>query len=100
MIYEQRHYDISPGYRKEFLIRFKEIVLPDLIKLGVKVIGVWETPIGDRNRVIALLGYADMAERMDIWDKFQKTEAFSKMPRLSNSVQVSILRPSKYSPMK
>lgn len=102
MIYEQRVYRVSSARRRGFIDFFGETVVPLLVKYGAKVIGIWETVIGERSNVVCLLAYQDMPERMKCWDAFEKDKEFNKhtssLPH--ESVYVSILQPTRYSPMQ
>ena len=102
VIYEERRYDVSPARKAEFIEFFKKTVIPLVSKYGGKVIGVWDTLIGNRNEVIVLLAFDDILKRMECWDKFKKDEAFVKaIPTLPpNGVIVSILQPVEYSPLQ
>ena len=100
MIYEHRRYDISPAYRREFLDNFGKMLMPLFKKLEAEVIGVWETPIGDRNQLVCLLAFDDISKRMEFWENFEREEIYTKIAHLANAVTISILRPTPYSPMK
>ena len=102
MIYEERRYNVSPAKRPEFIELLGNTVIPLLVKNGAKLIGVWETVIGERNEVICLLAFDDMSKRMECLQNFGKEEEFIKvLPSApENSIMVSILRPTEYSPMK
>ena len=102
MIYEQRIYRVASAKRRGFIEFFGETVVPLLTKYGARVIGVWETIIGERTNVVCLLAYKDMTERMKCWDAFEKDTEFNKhtstLPQ--ESVSVSILKPTRHSPLQ
>ena len=102
MIYEERVYKSAAARRGQFIEFYGKEVIPRLTKYGAKVIGAWETLIGDRSQVIILLAFNDMSERMKCWDTFHEDSDFNRQrPSLpQESVTVSILRPLKYSPMQ
>ena len=52
--------------------------------------------------MVCLLVYQDMAERMQGWDAFEKDPEFTKYaPTLpQESVRVSVLKPTRHSPMQ
>ena len=101
MIYEERRYNVSAAKRQGFIEFFGNTVVPLLVKHGAKVIGVWETDIGEKNEVVCLLAFDDISERMKCWENFRKDEEFLKfVPSLPiNSITNSILLPLKYSPL-
>jgi hypothetical protein len=102
VIYEQRVYRVSSGKRRGFIDFFGETVVPLLTKYGARFIGVWETEIGERNDVMAILAYKDMAERMKCWESFEKDREWNKhtssLPQ--DSAYVAILKPTNYSPLQ
>jgi hypothetical protein len=102
MIYEERRYDVSPARKAEFIKLFKDMGIPLISKYGGKIIGVWDTIIGNRNEVVVLLAFDDVLKRMECWDKFKKDEKFVKaIPTLpSNGVTCAILQPLDYSPLQ
>lgn len=102
MIYEQRIYKVTSATRKEFVQFWGKTVMPILVKYDAKVIGAWETVIGDRNDFICILAYQDMNQRMQCWEKLGKDEEYNKN-RSSLPIQqllVSILKPAQYSPLQ
>jgi hypothetical protein len=102
MIYEQRIYRVASGKRRGFINFFGETVMPLLTRHGTKIIGVWETLIGERCDVVVLMAYPDMTERMKAWDAFEADKSWKQhtegLPQ--DSVMVSILKPTSYSPMQ
>jgi hypothetical protein len=102
MIYEERIYKVKPAQRQNFIEFYGANVIPRLAKCGGKIIGVWETVIGDRSNIIVLMAYQDMTERMKCWDAFRKDAEFNKFrPSLPQETDiVSILQPVSYSPMQ
>ena len=100
MIYEQRYYNVSPAKRREFIELTGEKAMPIYEKYGVKIVGVWETDIGERNEVIVMMAFEDLAQREKSWENLRRDEEYAKIPRLPHAITVSILRPTKFSPMK
>ena len=102
MIYEERRYNISPAKRGGFIELLGKTLVPLIVKHGAKLIGVWETAVGERNEVVVLWAFDDVSKRMECWDNFAKDEEFVKLiPSLPvNSLTISILCPVGYSPLK
>ncbi len=100
LTYEHILFDVSPPFRPELLTVFAKELIPALNKLETKIIGVWETPIGDRNQVVCLLAFADISERMACWEKLEKVAAFAKCASYANAITISVLRATKLSPLK
>lgn len=61
MIYELRTYQVVPGKMKNLNDRFANITLPLFEKHGMKVIGFWETAIGEATttELIYMLAFED-----------------------------------------
>lgn len=102
MIYEKRCYNIPPARKAEYLDLLEKTALPLLVKHGAKVVGVWETAVSETNEVTYILAFRDISRRMACWEKFSKEEQFLELrPTLpTDSISVSILRPTAYSPLK
>ena len=102
MIYEQRIYNVSPAHRGKYIKWLGEEALPIIVKHGAELITMWETLIGERNQVIVLLGWKDYNQRWESWNKIFNDTQFACLMEtcFANSVAISILGPTKYSPMK
>jgi len=102
VIYEHRSYTLLPGRKPEFIESFGKL-MPLFEKYGAKVVGVWETDVGESNEVIYILAFENFAQREDFWEKFRQDEVFLEYrqqgPRTVN-VTNKILRPTEYSPLK
>lgn len=102
MIYEQRLYDVSPAVRPLYIKFLGDEAIPYMVKYGAKLVALLETAIGERNQIIVLLGWKDHGHRQRCWDKILKDQDFLKLTETcgANSLKVSILHPTKYSPLK
>ena len=62
MIYELRTYQVVPGKMKNLNDRFANITVPLFEKHGMKVIGFWETAIGEATttELIYMLAFEDL----------------------------------------
>jgi len=100
MIYEQRRYNLPPGKRREFIELIGEKAMPIYEKYGIKLVGFWETDIGERNECVFMMAFEDLSQREKFWENLRRDEEYAKMPRPCDAITVSILRPTKYSPMK
>ena len=102
MIYEHRTYYILPGKMPEFTEAFGTIV-PLFEKHGAKLIGAWQTAIGQNNEFVYILGFEDLKHQEKFWQDFRRDEIFQKYmqaePRVAYVIS-KILRPQPYSPLK
>ena len=109
MIYELRTYRVVPGKMQALNDRFANITLPLFEKHGMKVIGFWETAIGEATttELIYMLAFNDLGHYQKSWDAFvadpdwqeakRKTEADGPLVELAGS---KIIEPTDYSPMR
>lgn len=102
MIYEHRSYTLLPGKKAEFIESFARL-MPLFDKHGAKVIGVWQTDVGESNEIIYILAFKDFAQREQFWDNFRRDQVFVEFQRQGTraaNVVNKILRPTDYSPLK
>jgi len=103
MIYELRTYHILPGKMAEYSQVFGELMMPGFNKFGFKVIGVWQTAIGESDEFTCMLAFNDMAERDA---KFKLLHAdpsmvpYSQQPVRISHITNKILTSQFYSPLK
>ena len=102
MIYEHRTYNLLPGKMAEFVEAFGTIV-PLFEKHGAKLIGAWQTFIGQNNEFVYILGFANLGALEKFWDSFRLDEQLKKY--MAGGVRTAyvvnkILRPVAYSPLK
>src|SRR5256712_12129244 len=57
MIYEYRAYYVMPGRMPDIQRRFAEITLNLFKKHGIRVVGFWETVIGESNELVYICVY-------------------------------------------
>ena len=106
MIYEHRTYYLNPGRMPVFNERFKTIIMPLFQKYQMKVVGVWQTAIGQSNEFTYIVAFDNLGERETKWDVFLKDPEFLRYreleqrdgPSLSH-IHNKILRPTDYSPL-
>lgn len=103
MIYEHRTYSILPGKMPEFVESFGSIIRPLFEKHGAKLIGCWQTSIGQSNEFVYILGFADLASQEEFWRVFRQDDEFKRYslggPRVAYVVS-KILVPTTFSPLK
>lgn len=103
MIYEHRTYNIMPGKMPEFIEAFGNMLVPLFEKHGAKLIGVWQTAIGQNNEFVYILGFEDLTNQERFWRAFRQDEQFQKYmqggPRVAYVIS-KILHPTSYSPLK
>lgn len=103
MIYELRTYQVVPGKMKNLNARFANITLPLFEKYNMKVIGFWETAIGEATttELVYLLAFEDLGHYQRAWDAFISDPEWQAAKRLTevggplvNVVSNKILEPS------
>lgn len=95
-VYERTAYDVSPGYRDEFVHNLKEIYMPEFARLGARVVGIWDTPLGERNQVVTLLAFPDIAKRAEFTQQLRQADA--KFHHVENSINIAILHATRFLP--
>src|SRR3989454_10314059 len=70
MIYEYRAYYVMPGRMPDLQKRFAEITLNLFKKHGIRVVGFWETVVGESNELVYICAYDDLAHRQRAWSAF------------------------------
>ncbi len=109
MIYELRTYQVVPGKMKNLNDRFANITLPLFEKYNMKVIGFWETAIGEATttELVYLLAFEDLEHYQRAWDAFISDPEWQAAKRLTevggplvNVVSNKILEPTDYSPLQ
>ena len=104
MLYEWRIYKVVPGKMDALHNRFKNITLRLFENHSIKVVGFWETVIGETNTLYYMLAWENMAHREKAWNSFmsdpewirarQETE---KNGPLVERVTNMLLKPTEYS---
>jgi len=107
MIYEYRVYHIMPGRMKDINARFADHTMKLFEKNGIKVIGFWQTLIGNNNELTYLCQYRDLAHRQEVWDRHMSDPEWLKVWAESEKngplvakVTNTILTPTSYSPLQ
>ncbi len=103
MVYEHRTYNILPGKMPEFVEAFGNMIVPLFKKHGAKLIGAWQTAIGQNNEFVYILGFADLAEQERFWRVFRQDEQYKSYGQSGIRVAFvisKILHPTSYSPLK
>ena len=102
MIYEHRTYNILPGKMAQYVDVFGNL-FHLFEKHGAKVIGVWQTAIGQNNEFIYILCFEDLGHQERFWQSFRQDEEFKRYqqdePRVAYVVS-KILQPTPYSPLQ
>ncbi len=109
MIYELRTYQVVPGKMQNLNARFAKITLPLFEKHKMKVIGFWETAIGEATttELVYLLAFEDLGHYERAWAAFIADAEWQSAKRLTevggplvNVVGSKILEPTDYSPLQ
>jgi hypothetical protein len=104
-IYELRVYDAMPGKLPALHERFANHTMQLFKQHGMDNVAYWTEDIGTSNRLVYMLGYADLGTREKSWSAFQADPAWQQARAESEKngplVRVSrhtILRLTPYSP--
>ena len=108
MIYELRIYEVFPGKMEALHHRFKEVTVPLWERLGIKIVGFWNTVIGpSHNQLVYLLAFESLAQREEVWEKFKNDPAWlaalaesEKDGPLVKQISNSFMTPTTYSPLQ
>jgi hypothetical protein len=107
MIYEYRAYYVVPGRMPDIQRRFSDVTMRLFEKHHIKVVGFWETVVGESNELVYICAYDDLAARQRAWDAFvadpewQEAKKQSEMNGpLVERVVNKIWRPTKFSPLR
>src|SRR2546427_10060945 len=76
MIYEYRAYYVMPGRMPDLQKRFAEITLNLFKKHGIRLVGFWETVVGESNELVYICAYDDLAHRQRAWPAFMADPAW------------------------
>ena len=102
MIYEHRTYTILPGKMEEYVETFGKIIVPLFEKHGAKLVGVWQTEIGQSNEFVYILGFQDLNDRDRFFKSIRQDEEFNKYRQSGLRVAYTtskIIKPTSYSPL-
>jgi hypothetical protein len=107
MIYEYRAYYAVPGRMPDIQRRFNDVTMRLFDKHGIKVVGFWETVIGESNELVYICAFDDLAHRQRAWDAFMADPEWQEAKKQSElngplveRVVNKIWRPTKFSPLK
>jgi len=106
MIYEYRAYDVVPGRRPDLQRRFAETTMRLFAQHGIRVVGFWETVIGESNELVYICAYDDVAHRERAWAAFMADPEWQGAKRASEAngplverVVNKLWRPTSFSPL-
>ena len=107
MIYEYRAYYIVPGRMPDIQRRFTDVTMGLFTKHGIRVVGFWETVIGESNELVYICAYDDLAHRERAWSAFMADPAWLAAKKSSEAagplverVVNKIRRPTAFSPLQ
>ena len=108
-IYVLRTWRTKPGTWREFQELSNNDIWPAMEAAGAKIIGLWQTIIGDGNEVVLLTRYDDLAmwERTRTWRGTppdgvdpelwkRAAQAVAKRQQLTESTHARVLSPSEF----
>lgn len=106
MIYEYRAYYVMPGQMASLHERFAKVTMPLFKRHGMRVVGFWETIIGESNELVYILAFDDVAHRERAWQAFYADPEWQEARRISEAngplverIVNKIWKPTPYSPI-
>ena len=81
MIYEYRAYYALPGRMPDIQKRFNDVTMKLFAKHGIKVVGFWDTIVGESNELVYICAFDDLAHRQKAWAAFQADPSGSPRAR-------------------
>jgi hypothetical protein len=107
MIYEYRAYYAMPGRMPDIQKRFNDVTMKLFAKHGIKVIGFWDTVIGENNELVYICAFDDLAHRTKAWAAFQSDPEWLAARKASEAngplverVVNKIWKPTPFSPLQ
>jgi hypothetical protein len=107
MIYEYRAYYALPGRMPDIQKRFADVTMKLFAKHGIKVIGFWDTVIGESNELVYICAFDDLAHRTKAWAAFQADPEWQAARKASEAngpllerVVNKIWKPTSFSPIQ
>jgi hypothetical protein len=107
MIYEYRAYYALPGKMPEIQKRFNDVTMKLFAKHGIKVVGFWDTIVGESNELVYICAFDDLAHRQKAWAAFQADPEWIAARKASEAngpllekVINKIWKPTPFSPLQ
>lgn len=108
MIYEIRRYELQQHNKNAFYERFDKQLMPILDKHGFKLMGAWNTVIGDVPETTYILAWEDLNTRQEAWKNLNADEDWARIKKESQEkhgtlvlkTHSQILAPTPYSPLQ
>ncbi len=94
MIYELRIYHVMPGRMEDINRRFRDHTLKLFARHGIKVVGFWQTVVGESDELIYVTAFEDMNARQRAMDAFAGDPEWQKVRRESEASGVLVARVS------
>lgn len=83
MIFELRRYELQQHNKAAFYERFSKQLMPIFERYGFKLVGAWDTVIGDVPEYTYILAWEDLNTRQAAWAKLNSDEEWSNIKRES-----------------
>ena len=107
MIYEYRAYYAAPGKMPDIQKRFNDVTMKLFAKHGIKVVGFWDTIVGESNELVYICAFDDLAHRQKAWGAFQADPEWIAARKASEAngpllekVINKIWKPTPFSPLQ
>jgi hypothetical protein len=85
MIYELRIYHVMPGKMDDINRRFRDHTLELFANHGIRVVGFWQTVVGEGDELIYVTAFDDMNARQRAMDAFAADPEWIKVKRESEA---------------
>src|SRR5918999_1405145 len=87
MIYEYRAYYVVPGRMPDIQRRFADITMKLFAKHGIRVVGFWETVIGESDELVYICAFDDLAHRQRAWSAFMADPEWQAAQKSTNAME-------------
>ena len=107
MIYEYRAYYAVPGRMPDIVKRFNDVTMRLFDKHKIKVVGFWQTLIGESDELVYICAFDSLEARQKAWDSFQADPEWQSARKASEMngplvarVVNKIWKPTAFSPIQ
>ncbi len=94
MIYELRIYHVMPGRMDDINRRFRDHTMKLFAKHGIRVVGFWQTVIGEGDELIYVTAFDDLNARQRAMDAFGADPEWIRVKRESEANGVLVAKVS------
>lgn len=84
MLYEYRRYHVAPGRMADLVERMCNDTARFFTEYGIRLVGAWQSLIGETNDLHFMLAWTDLEERQELWTAFTNDPAWHAVLRASD----------------